>query len=659
MNSQDDRPAVAATDAAEPPQPDQPQPDQEPAKPPVPPWRRVFSWLIAGPAWVWRAGRERYRFLQGLLALAVYLAAWLSTSARPLVEHLSTPQLDQSSQDPNFYVWCLRWWPYAISHGLNPFYTAEIGLPVGHNLAWVTTAGPLALLAWPLTAAAGPVVSFSLLVALGPPLSAWAAFVLCRRLTGRFFAALAGGAIFGFSAYVMNHTTAGQLNVTYTLLLPLMAYLIVLWRDGAIGPRVLVALLAAAMTVQFYLFLETFAGLTAILAIGFLVGYAVAGSADRQQIARLARLTGLAFAITAVLIGPYLAFALTHVPPKFVHASGLDVASLIVPRPGRTFGLTWLAHAAASPVGQSAESAEGYVGIPLLLLAACAAVVAWSSRMTRFLTVMLVVITVAAVGPFVYWEGKSVVELPWAKVWMLPILRSAFPSRLMVFAFLALAVITAIFLARPFRWRWTRWARWPVAALAVAAIVADMPTFGVLPSTDLPTFISAGWYRHQLSPRETVVVISDIGNAGLLWQADSNFYIRLAGGYINAVITPRTDLPLAVQNLDFATPLYVEQFRAFIRRSDIGAILVQANAAPRWIGIFSRLGLKGELVGGVLIYRTDGCRTCHLVLLGDSSGHQAARADARAIASFRSLPHAPATAHVRSASRDAVALASS
>ena len=642
VSSRDDESAVFGTTEAEPAQP----PPAEPA------WRRVrpvLRGLAAGPRWLWRVIRKRYRLVQGLLALGIYLTAWLTTSGRPLVDHMSVPVLDQTSMDPSFYVWCLRWWPYAISHGINPYYTHHVGVPLGRNLAWVTTIGPLALLAWPLTAAAGPVVSFNLLVALALPLSAWAAFVLCRRLTGRFFPALAGGAVFGFCAYTMNHTTAGQLNVTFTLLLPLMAYLIVAWRDGAIGPRTFVALLAVTMAVQFYLFLETFADLTAILIIGLLAGYAVAGKAARPQIARLSRLLGLAFAITAVLIAPYLVFALTHVPPKFVHVSYLDAASLIVPRPGNTFGLSWLARTAAATT-RLGETAEGYVGIPLLLLAVGLAVFAWRSRITRFLTVMLVVVIVASFGPAVYVEGKELVGLPWGKVWTLPILQSAFPSRLMVFAFLILAVMTALWMAGPRRWHW---ARWPLAALAIAAIVADIPSFGITSSNDVPAFMTAGSYRHQLSPGETVLVVSEVGNAGMLWQAESNFYFRLAGGYINAVITPRTDLPAAVQNLDFATPLYVEQFRAFIKRANVGAILVQADAAPRWAGIFSRLGLQGQLVGGVLVYPTNGCRTCHLVLLGDDHGHRAARLDVRPIASIRVLREAARSVHVSSASRNA------
>ena len=143
--------------------------------------------------------------MQGLLALGIYLAVWLPTLARPLVLHAASAQLDQQNPDPNFYVWSMRWWPYAILHGLNPLYSSQIAAPAGHSLAWVTTAPPVALLATPLTLTAGPVVAFNLVTALGLPLAAWAAFVLCRRLTGKFWASIVGGAVFGFSAFEMGH----------------------------------------------------------------------------------------------------------------------------------------------------------------------------------------------------------------------------------------------------------------------------------------------------------------------------------------------------------------------------------------------------------------------------------------------------------------------
>lgn len=545
--------------------------------------------------------------LQGLLALVIYLAAWLTTRALPLVQDPARPQLNQLSMDPNFFTWNLRWWPHAISHGLNPLYTSEIGAPAGHLLAWVTTIPPLALAAWPLTAAAGPIVSFNLLAAIALPVSGWAAFVLCRRITRRFWPALAGGAVYGFSAYEMNHGFAGQLNLTFSLLLPLMAYVVLLWRDQKISSRTLVGLLAVAMALQFYLFLETFADMTMIWVAALLLGYALAGP-GRPVVARLSRLASLAYLLALVLASPYLVAALAHVPPNFIHLTGVDLASLVVPRPGHTLQLSWLAQLARGP---SPTSAEGYVGIPLLAITAALAVLTWSSRLTRFLTGMLVIVVLAAFGPFLYIDGHRIVELPWARIWYLPIARSAFPARFMVFAFLILAVLTAQWLAGPSRPAWARWARWPLAALAIAAIVLDTPTLPVLGQSDLPAFIASGQYHRNLARGETVAVVSTHGNAGLLWQADTDFYLRLTGGYISSVLTTRTDLPKAIQDLAHPTPLYVRQFEMFVRQARIGAILIDMQAAPKWVGIFNRIGLRGEVIGGVNVYPTDRCRGCH------------------------------------------------
>src|SRR6202007_2128878 len=197
--------------------------------------------------------------LQGVLAFLIYLAAFLETPFRPILLHASQAVMDQKSMDPNFYVWGLRWWPFAIGHGLNPFYTDQIGAPAGHSLVWVTTAPPVVLLAVPLTLIAGPVAALNLLTAISLPVSAWAAFVLCRRLTGKFWPALAGGAVFGFSAYEVNHAAAGQLNLIYSLLLPILGYLIVLWRDRATTTRTFVILAGLVMALQFYPLMEVFA----------------------------------------------------------------------------------------------------------------------------------------------------------------------------------------------------------------------------------------------------------------------------------------------------------------------------------------------------------------------------------------------------------------
>jgi hypothetical protein len=548
--------------------------------------------------WYWRPST------QGLLALMLYAAVWFFTIGRHLLHNLGDAHLDQLSMDPNFYTWSLQWWVYAVGHGLNPFYSHLVWAPHGHSLAWVTTIPPLALLAAPLTLAAGPIVAFNLLAAMALPLSAWAAFVLCRRLTRRFWPAVVGGAVFGFSAYEMNHIAAGQLNLTYSLLLPLLAYQVVLWRENAISSRVFVITAGITMAAQFYLFLETFADLTAILMIAVLVGPLVADRAHRAEVLRLARSLGCAYGVAFLLALPYLAYALTSREPKLKADTSLDALSLVVPRPDRVAGVSWLHELARGPVE---VSAAGYVGLPLLALAVLLVVTGWSSRLVRFLGCMLTVIILASLGPALTFEGGRVITLPWFWLWRLPIVRNAYPSRLMLFAFLTLAVMTALWLASTSS---RLWLRAPLAALIVLVLYQDASVIDVAPHSTVPSYIAKGSYQYQLTPGETVVVVSDVGNAGMLWQADSNFYFRLAGGYLNQSITRRTDLPRPVQQLAHATPAYVREFEAWVKKDKIGAIMLDRNHEPKWVGIFWRMGLKGHIYSHVIVYPLNGCQSC-------------------------------------------------
>jgi hypothetical protein len=551
-------------------------------------------------------GRLASPVLQGGIALLIYLVIWLSTAFRPILSHASQMLLEQKSQDPNLNVWILGWWPYAIGHGLNPLYTHQILAPAGSSLAWVTTIPPLALLAAPLTLAAGPVVSLNLLAAVGPPLSAWAAFLLCRRLTGKFWSGLAGGAVFGFSAYETSHAAYGQLNLTYTLLLPILGYIIVVWWERRISTRTFVILAAATLTVQFYLFLEIFADLTGVLVIALVIAFALAGQAGRPMIVRLGKSIGLAYAIAIVLALPYMLYMLSTKQPRPTPASGADLASLLIPRPGRTFGITWLAHAANGP---NKLSAACYIGIPLLVLLVLLAVTSWQSRLVRFLCCMTVIIVVASLGPSLVVEGRRRARLPWAGIFHLPLVRNAIPLRLMVFAYLVLAVATAVWLAGPAKQ--VRWARWPLAVLVILSVLLDAAPVKVKRFDEVPTFITAAQYRSQLSPGEIVVVVSTVGNAGMLWSAQSDFYLRIAGGYINEGINYGTDLPRPVAALAYPTPARVARFEAYVKRDHVGAILLNRSDEPGWVRIFSKLGLVGHTTGGVVVYQTDGCRTCH------------------------------------------------
>jgi hypothetical protein len=557
--------------------------------------------------------------LQGLLALAVYAAVWLPTVTRPLVSHLSQAQLGQATPDPNFYVWSVGWWPYAIQHGINPLYTNLIGAPAGHSLSWVTTVPPLALLAAPITLTAGPVIAFNLLAVLALPVTGWAAFLACRRLTGRFWPALVGGAVYGFSDYEARQFAVGHLNLCYAVLPPILVYLVVAWRDGAIRDRVLVILAGLVLAVQFYLFLETFAFLTAILVISPLVGLAVAGRDGRRTVLHLAGLLGLGYVLALILVAPYLAAALSSAAPIPPPANVMDLTSLWLPAPGRNLGIAWLASAGSGPHKVTADCS---VGIPLLAVMIALAVTRWRSRLVWFLTGMFVVIIVGALGPVVDVNGTPEFTVPWHGVFSLPFVRNAYLGRLILFAYLILALATALLLADVTRqWHPTRrrlaryWSlawRWLLGVLVVAfAWLNASAPLPLEPQPAVPAFVTDGEYHRLLTSGEIVLVISRVPNAGMLWQAASGFDWRLAGGLLNRGFDNNNDLPPAAQRL--RTPLEIEQFEAFIRADHISAILVDAVQTPVWARVVGAFGLTGHLDGGVFVYPTNDCRTCHRV----------------------------------------------
>jgi hypothetical protein len=566
---------------------------------------------------------------QGVAALLVYLAAWAGTETYPLLRHPQVPQLAQGGFDPNFYVWALHWLPYAAGHGLNPLATNLIGWPGGYNLSWVTTVPPLALLMAPVTATAGPVVSFSLLVVAAVPVSGWAAFVLGRRLTGRFWASLAAGAVYGFSAFEINHSYTGQVNLSVSVLLPLTAYLMVAWRDGAIGSRLFVTLAGLALAVQAYLFLETFADLTAVLVAGFAAGALLAGREGRPLVARLARLTGLSYLLALLLAAPYIGYALTHRMPGFTRdtaPTSVALNSLLVPLHGHDLGISWLADAAARLTG--VPDRDGYLGLPLVLLALALPLAARGSRLARFLLAGAALVVAGALGPVLRLDNSTpLFRLPWSRLWSLPVATSAYPSRLMVFAFLALAVAVALWLALPGRWRSpASWARWLLAAAALAALAGNANPLDYADQSGLPAFISTGQYRAYIPAGAPVVVISQRGNAGLLWQAATGSYFRLAGGFVNEAISADGGLPAPVAGLMPAPPAppgaaaapgspgtaapagagaaAVPAFRRYLHDNQIADILVEgAGHQSDWPHVLQLAGLAGGEVGGVFVYR--------------------------------------------------------
>src|SRR5439155_1544880 len=134
--------------------------------------------------------------------------------------HMSTRILSSAPTEASVFVWSLSWWPHALAHGLNPLFTHLAWAPTGLNLARSATAPIPTLLLAPLTLAFGPVVSFNVATLLAPAVSAWTAYLLCRRLARSFWPAIVGGAVFGFSPGLLVELKAGHLNLSMLFVHP-------------------------------------------------------------------------------------------------------------------------------------------------------------------------------------------------------------------------------------------------------------------------------------------------------------------------------------------------------------------------------------------------------------------------------------------------------
>ncbi len=552
----------------------------------------------------------------GLLAFATYLVTFVITAGLPLARHLNVPDLRQYWTDVQFYAWSLGWWPYAVSHGTNPLFSNQIGAPHGYDLSWASTAPSVDLAMWPVTAAFGVVVSYNVLLLLIPPLSAWAAFAAARRLTGTFWPSLLAGAVYGFCPYELMHTWQGQPNLTVIALFPLLVYLALRWWEGSLSRNRFVLWTALVMALQFYTFDEGFFEMTVVLAGALAAGFAVAGRANRGTVARLAGLTGIAYAGAVVAAAPYLVYALRHKQAltRQEPAYSLPLIRLVLPTTQQMFGVTPL-EAYSNHVGRT--GIENYVGIPLLVVLLLVAGFAWRSRLSWLLLIGFAFVIALAVGPnLVVTSTHHTRRLPWAALWNLPLARSAEPSRFIVFGVLALAVALALWLSAPGGSKLLRAARWGVGLLAVAAILTDSPTAyqavnpvplgyqppaTMHPVNPLPAFITQGLYRRYLRQGEIVVILTHRGNAGMLFQSAAGFYFRIAGGYINASLTPIDALPHPVTLLAHPSTKALQSFDDYIRSSGVGAIVVEQAWEEPWMNL-SKLGMRGVTAGGVTIY---------------------------------------------------------
>jgi hypothetical protein len=501
--------------------------------------------------------------------------------------------------DPQIFIWSFAWLPHAVLHGENPLITHAIWAPVGLNLTWTTSVPGLAVLFAPVTLLFGPLSAYNLAATLMPALAAWTCFLLCHRLTGSFWAALVGGYLFGFSSYMLGEEV-GHLHMTSVFLIPLIALAMMRRLQGEIGPRKLALQLGVLFLAQLLFSTELLFTLSLAIVIALLVAYA-ASPQLRTRIKALVVPLAEAYLLVLVIASPFVYFAAKGFETRSINSPRSYTADLLnFVLPTRLLFVDWQGAWQVAERFPGNDSERGaYLGLPILVAVALFAKRQWRAPPARVLLLWLGVSVLAELGAELHVAGRSVVRLPVSLVDQLPLLNNVLPVRIALFSSLITAVIVALVVASA-RSPWTR------VVLPVLAVVAILPRPGShswITVAAQPRFITDGLYRTCLDRGETLVVLPFGPEIDLmLWQAQSDFWFRLAGGYLRPDVPP-SFTRFRVVHPELASSTTASDVDRFAGATGAGAVVVDQRHADSWRSV---LGDHPTSAGGVLLYPVPG-----------------------------------------------------
>ncbi|WP_370517912.1 hypothetical protein [Micromonospora sp. MP36] len=486
-----------------------------------------------------------------LLGVLVCLNYWGDVQHR-VSSHLPT--------DHSWFEWLFAHGAYSVRHLENPLFTARQNAPDGVNMMANTSLLGVTLPLAPLTLLLGPQVMYALY--LGAALSATAAtsyWMLSRHLVRSRAAAFVGGVFLGFAPGIVHHAN-GQPNFVSNFLLPLIVARVL--RLGEPG-RWLRNGVALGLLVAYQIFInEEMLLLTALACLVIVVAYAV----QRPRAARERAGTFLA----ALGVGGGLALLLAAYPIWFqfngpqsyrglqggvFHNWGEDLMAFV------TFARDTVAgdEAVEQTIGLTEQNT--WFGWPLVLVALVALVLlVRRSLPARIVAVLVVVFTVAAIGPKVRFDGvETTVDGPWAYVPdNLPLVEMMMPTRLALVVTGAVGVLLALAwnglagagrpavprprageasaAPSPAAGRRRRWLRGLGYAAIVAALLPLFPR--PLPAERLdppPHFITAGGWRPYVPAGRTLVPVPIPSNVHglptLRWSALTRQEFPIPAGY--------------------------------------------------------------------------------------------------------------------------------
>jgi hypothetical protein len=564
-----------------------------------------------------------------LLALAAYWPVFPGDQNRLL-----------ASGDPIQSVWFLDWMYYAIRHGINPFFSDKINVPLGVNLAQNTLMPFLGLIIFPITAWLGPIASFNLLIWLAFPLSATAMYYAARKLGISYLGASLSGICYGFSPYVIGQA-GGHLMLSFIPLPPLI--LLATWRlciaqtSKAYRSGVL---LAIEIIMQFFISPEVLAITLVAIAIGLvIVAIQQRSSITKARLLYIIKGGVLCLAISSLLLAYPLWFMLSGPQhfngPNFSPSNPYrsDLFSIVVPSASEHFIPSQSKEFSVKVTGGDASEAGSYVGIVLLLIM-LVAIYIW--RANKWLLASLctaVICWTLSLGPFLVSNLQKVgPTMPFALFTHLPLLQDIIPARLSLgeWLFLSLAIgITADAWQSYYRrlQKVHRTKKILIGSLSVGIVVMIIITqWPQWPYRTRPISSITAFNGHRLKVNTLVLTYPlplPINDTAMLWQARQNMQFRLVASYMQNPNTwgkeseyppllspPSVESWLSTEELSQNSPWNTygqpstSDLRAFVRQNHITAVVIDTTAinAKQVSDVFTRAFGQGQASDNLIIW---------------------------------------------------------
>ncbi|HLX36365.1 MAG TPA: hypothetical protein VKR29_01140, partial [Candidatus Binataceae bacterium] len=302
----------------------------------------------------------------------------------------------------------------------------------------------------------------------------------------------------------------------------------------------------------------------------------------------------------------YYLFAFKIPKSAMVSAAGVssDLLNFLIPTDANLFGRYPIFEAISSRFTFHPE-AGAWMAWPLLAIIALYIQWRWRKPLGKVLVVMMALLGVATLGPRLHIGGHVLFGLPWKIVEHIPLIRSALPARLTMYIFLIAGVMTGVVLADA---RLPRAAKYALA-IAIVIFMQPNPDYRFWTTRlELPPFFGSPDMTKVLDKGETILILPYASRAdSMLWQAESDFYFNMAGGYTGATMPDAFVQWPAVNALYWGEEMSDadRQLGAFFLAHDVRHVIIAQLRAQDYFALsptLKDLSLARADAGGAMVF---------------------------------------------------------